>query len=110
MKKVLCIMGMFGLVVFGACATDAPSSEQGDLPAVEGRELVSELPSEEELSAEPTEKAGCVHVKWCNEPGPWGTICQVDNDNCTWNAAINECIRDARYVCGREVAPVGLDF
>jgi hypothetical protein len=112
MKKVLSAMVVCGLALFAACAADegAPSEESLELPEVEGRELVTELPSEEELAQEPIEKAGCVHVKWCNEPGEWGTICQVDNYNCTWGAAINECIRDARYVCGREVPPVGLDY
>lgn len=117
MRKAIWIAGLFSLVVMGACATEdgdgSALDEYGELTEVEGRKLVSELPSEEEIAASDdgtTDKAGCVYVKWCNEPGPWGTICQVENYNCTWSQAINECIRDARYVCGSIVEPLGLDY
>jgi len=46
------------------------------------------------------EKAGCVHIRYCNNGNP--VICDIDNHNCTVGAIINECIGDANYVCGRD--------
>lgn len=49
------------------------------------------------------EKAGCVHIQWCNEPGPVGTVCIWDA--CSLAAAVSECTADARAVCGGITQP-----
>lgn len=49
------------------------------------------------------EKAGCVHIQWCNEPGPVGTVCIWDS--CSLAAAVRECTADANAVCGGIVQP-----
>jgi hypothetical protein len=116
MRKAIWIVGLCSLVVMGACATEpddeSTSDEYGELTEVEGRKLVSELPSDEDIASQEgtVDKAGCVYVEWCNEPGPWGTICQVENYSCSWSQIVNECYVDARYVCGSIVEPLGIDF
>jgi hypothetical protein len=63
----------------------------------------------EAISAEesgPSILAGCSHIQWCNEPGPWGTVCIWDA--CDIVTAANECAADARAVCGRTVPPIDI--
>jgi len=63
----------------------------------------------EKISAEergPSITAGCAHIQWCDEPGPWGTICIWDA--CDIVTAANECAADARAVCGRTVPPIDI--
>jgi hypothetical protein len=50
-----------------------------------------------------SEKAGCVHIQWCNEPGPVGTVCIWDA--CSLAAAVRECTADANAVCGGITQP-----
>jgi hypothetical protein len=48
----------------------------------------------------------CVHVQYCDAPSPRsGTICRLHSGCALNQAAINECIRDARRVCKRPVYP-----
>jgi hypothetical protein len=56
----------------------------------------------------------CVIVEWCNEPGAWGTICQISGGcQCgpggPTGAQWDECRRDARAVCGTVIEPLGFD-
>ena len=63
----------------------------------------------ERISAEergPSIAAGCAHIQWCDEPGPWGTICI--QDGCDIITASRECAADARAVCGGTVPPIDI--
>jgi hypothetical protein len=63
----------------------------------------------ERISAEesgPSITGGCAHIQWCNEPGPWGTICIWDA--CDIITASKECAADARAVCGRTIPPIDI--
>jgi hypothetical protein len=55
-----------------------------------------------------------VTVKWCNEPGPRGTVCKwhKNRPGCydpEGAGAIAECVRDAEYVCGDVSDPFYID-
>ena len=54
----------------------------------------------------PSISAGCAHIQWCDEPGPWGTICIWDA--CDIVTAGKECAADARAVCGGTVPPIDI--
>ncbi|WP_394826844.1 hypothetical protein [Pendulispora albinea] len=43
---------------------------------------------------------GCVHIRWCNAPGPDEVVCDTDDRPCTRQQRLDECIADANYGCG----------
>jgi hypothetical protein len=113
MRKLV-FAACLGLVsMLSACAVedgvDAPEEAAiGDEEAAlssDNRDTESELRSNADVEA----LAGCVHIRWCDEPNsPWGTICAVDNWSCSWEQIGNECAVDARWVCGRPLPPVDI--
>lgn len=103
----------------GACGSEPDAASEGEIPGLELWTVV-EAGSEDTAPAEAAllegddgvpgesrdgvvEKAGCVHIQWCNEPGPVGTVCIWDS--CSLGAAVDECTRDAIAVCGRITQP-----
>jgi hypothetical protein len=65
-----------------------------------------ELASGAESSAQ-----NCVYIQWCDEPNSgWGSVCRVRSSclnqcNGNFEALRQECIRDARAVCGTIIEP-----
>jgi hypothetical protein len=67
----------------------------GELAAAEGTEPASSAAA-----------VDCVFIQWCNEPGSFGTICQIRSSCCNVNFDENaECIKDALAVCGEIIQP-----
>jgi hypothetical protein len=57
---------------------------------------------------DPTHNPGCSYVKWCNEPGYWGTVCV--QTGCSFDAAWAECEHEARvHVCGTIHHPMRME-
>jgi len=69
------------------------NEQDGSVGVTKAPGAASPAPTEEE-------KAGCTHIRYCNNGNP--VICDIDNHGCSWNAIINECISDADYVCGSD--------
>jgi hypothetical protein len=55
--------------------------------------------SGEDVSAA-QDKAGCTHIRWCNEPGPREVVCVTNDRPCPCREIIAECVSDANFVCG----------
>jgi hypothetical protein len=105
-KKVLWATMIGGLMMVGCAVDDAePTKETDDVVwSVDESQLRTDNGSEETDVADGlSEKAGCVHIQWCNEPGPVGTVCIWDG--CSLAAAIRECTADANAVCGGITQP-----
>jgi len=57
--------------------------------------LLGEEPDDVEI------QAGCVHIRWCNEPNsPREVVCDTNDRPCPPDARLEECIDDADAVCG----------
>jgi hypothetical protein len=74
MKTTLWAMVIGGLLLVGCAVDDAEPSKDGD-------EVVWTVDEDRVRSDEAgdvddglSEKAGCVHIQWCNEPGPVGIV------------------------------------
>lgn len=112
--------GGMGLVVLGAMISlvgcGSPMQEE-DTEPLDGIEAQQERAPgsdsvllDEQMQSTPPEEGvaaarDCVYVNWCNEPGPRGTVCVLRKGCSRNNATINECIEDARAVCGRIIQP-----
>jgi len=113
MKKI--IVTMFAICM-SACAADpaattdeaesrAPTSWQPEsLQASQD----SALTGDDTADASPIEDAiephaGCSVVQFCNAPGNDGTRCR--QQGCSLGAALAECERESRAVCGTPVCP-----
>lgn len=111
-------MGLLVAVAVSGCsagtAEEPDADEVGDVPITLRNGPPPEAAGTDDPGAVPgvpddvVDKAGCAYVKWCDEPGPWGTVCQ--KTGCTLAAAIEECIVDARYVCGTIIQPFAIDL
>jgi hypothetical protein len=115
------MVGVCALALVAGCASDEPVAVgEGDLfTFVEADDAVTaaSLLDSADASAVAGEAgdgagiaAGCVHIQWCNEPGPVGTVCFWDNFNCSPEEAYRECVRDGRAVCGRIVQPAEIRY
>jgi hypothetical protein len=68
--------------------------------------IMAPLPTDDENTLE---KAGCTHIRFCTAPGTANTIiCDTDDKACSNDARFNECLSDARAVCGR-TTPMSFD-
>ena len=101
---------LIALISLAACASDVPESDSdGDIESSgftleRGKASAAATPEDEGVPGEvEVDKAGCTHIQWCNEPGSVGTVCIWDS--CSFSAAVSECTRDARAVCGGITQP-----
>lgn len=53
--------------------------------------------------ADPGDDEGCAIVVFCDAAGPEGTICQ--QESCSLELALDDCIEDSYFVCGAPTAP-----
>jgi hypothetical protein len=68
--------------------------------------IMAPLPTDDENTFE---KAGCTHIRFCTTPGTANTItCDTNDKACSNDARFNECMSDARFVCGR-TSPMAFD-
>jgi hypothetical protein len=106
MKTTLWAMVIGGLLLVGCAVDDAEPSKDADevVWTVDEDRVRSDDGSEASDGDDGlSEKAGCVHIQWCNEPGPVGTVCIWDA--CSLAAAVRECTADANAVCGGITQP-----
>ena len=90
----LCVCGCVASLLLAACS--GAGDEQ--TPQAPGTALESAAPAA--VDGEPTDKAGCTYIQYCDYPKSWvGTRCiwSACNDFCT---AVRECIKDTKAVCG----------
>jgi hypothetical protein len=107
--KTLCQSMIIAVMVAGAvgCMNEGNSDSLDDERI--GEVAMWSAAIGERSSAEdrgPALTSGCAHIQWCNEPGPWGTICIWDA--CDIITASKECAADARAVCGGTVPPIDI--
>ncbi len=114
-RASLVVLLAMGAASLGACAEEADPGEissheeletvtaeivnpqTGEVREVTGTVDMAAL--EEAIADEEAEKAGCVHIRWCNLNGD--IVCDTNDQGCSSNARFNECNGDARAVCGK---------
>ena len=106
------LTGTFLIVGFGACtaSSDKPADtaedystetdESGAISAIAKTHPAGTLLPEGSVGDSESDKAGCVHIRWCNAPGPDEVVCDTNDRPCSRAARFNECIADADYGCG----------
>ena len=121
-------VAVLGLALMGACASEDGTNviPEGASLQVNARDLSYEIvefaPESSRVGDDgvaPVQdgrasKVNCVTVKWCNEPGRRGTVCQWHRTRPGCNdpegsGAIAECVTDAQYVCGYVSNPFYID-
>ena len=120
MTTMFSMVAVCGLLLVGACASDAtpgaaPAPTPGD-PATavlfaldkggSGPTMVAGdygVAGETAAPGDEAAKVNCSTIQWCNEPGPAGTICIWNA--CSFSQAYAECVTDANYVCGGITQP-----
>lgn len=92
-------------LLLGSCAENSgkPESEgtSKDVFAASDGTLTERAAAEVESS----DKAGCTHIRWCDEPNSPNVIVCDTNDSTTGSCSdpatrCFECCSDARFVCG----------
>jgi len=97
------------VLLLGACAGDAskPESEVGSknvFTAPDGT-VTERAAGASSSEAESSDKAGCTHIRWCDQPNSPNVIVCDTNDSTSGSCAdpatrCFECCDDARFVCG----------
>lgn len=103
----LIMSGVALALCLSACAdsSDAPgvsieTDQNGAVVQISDPDhIMAPLPTDDENVFE---KSGCTHIRFCTAPGTANTIiCDTDDKPCSNDARFNECLSDARFVCGR---------
>lgn len=103
-RQVLMVIPTLFLV---ACAADL-SEPMGDQDSLDKNTTIrrSELPAPEAAS----EKAGCTHIRFCDQPNSSNeVVCDTNDSPCSNSARLNECVSDADAVCGTDWGVITLD-
>jgi hypothetical protein len=99
----LCLLSV---LLIAACSDEQPDGGVDLSPAAPAATLAEQPPvsggamSSAALTSEVAPQAGCSIVEYCNVPNsPDGTRCF--HQRCETDAAIAECRREVRRICGR---------
>ena len=85
-----------------ACTAD-PSEPPPDDGVTLGR-------SEIKTNGNEIEKAGCTHIRFCDQPKSANeVVCDTNDTPCSPGARLNECVSDADAVCGTDWGVMTLD-
>lgn len=79
---------------------EVETTEDGSIESVASSSAADPQSPEESAADELVEKAGCVHIRFCNAPGPDEVVCDTNDRPCSRAARLEECFDDADAVCG----------
>lgn len=107
-SRVQIAIAALSMSLLGACAEDSgrhePEGSSKDVFAAPDGTLTEKSAEATSPEAESNDKAGCVHIRFCREPGTNVRVCDT-NDSTTGSCSdpatrCFECCADARAVCG----------
>jgi len=115
MKQTRLVSPMWGVaatlsvLLLGACAKDAdrhdPGTSSQDVFTAPDGTVTQSTVQESALEDESSEKAGCTHIRFCDQPNSPNVIVCDTNDSTSGSCSdpatrCFECCSDARAVCG----------
>lgn len=127
-RRCKMVLGVLPVLFLGACAEETSAPPEGHPVTITARFIdnqtgelqevtrtVDRAALEGAIDGAATEKAGCVHIRFCsatfNDPfgaQPNSVVCDTNDQSCSSNARFSECNGDAQFVCGR-TRPMGFD-